>query len=234
MANEEAGEWKLLKVWQCGKCKLLIHDGRKIYDHRCNEKDKEEEILRLRKNIEDLQKIIGEHSIIVENKNTIIDSNKNRIQGLENFIEELNNAIADKDKNVKNCEQTINEKRKIIIELESEIAELKKQSSKVVEKVIYVDQNIKNIDTNEESNDEYSNNHIIDNINVDILQRIDRIKDSKDEGYREEIEFEIFAKGKGREKIIVKNGKVVKKPNDIILIGKRSPEGFIIKGIYRN
>ena len=57
---------------------------------------------------------------------------------------------------------------------------------------------------------------------------------SKDIGYREEIEFEIFERGKGREKIIIKNGKVVKKPDDIIVIGDHTSEGFIIKGIYKN
>ena len=224
MVSEDKGEWKLLKVWQCKACKLLIKDGRDVYDHTCNEKDKEEELSKLRKMIFDLQSTIEEQKIIIEDKNKAINSRVSRTEGLENFIKELNNALVEKDNIIKTKEQTIEDKKKTIIDLEGTIAEQKKNSNKVIEKVVYLDKN-----TSKSGKDES-----IENINVDIWQKNDRIKDSKDEGYREEIEVEVFERGKGREKVIIKNGKVIKKPEDIILIGKNSSEGFIVKGIYRN
>lgn len=223
MVSEDKGEWKLLKVWQCKACKLLIKDGREVFDHTCNAKDKEDELTKLRKIALDQQSTIEEQKTIIEDKNKAINSRVVKAEGLENFIKELNSALIEKDNIIKTKEQTIEDKKKTIIDLEGIIAEQKKNSNKIIEKVVYLDKNVK-------SEQEKG----IENINVDIWQKNDRIKDSKDEGYREEIEVEVFERGKGREKVIVKNGKVIKKPEDIILIGKNSSDGFIVKGIYRN
>jgi uncharacterized coiled-coil protein SlyX len=171
----------------------------------------------------DLQNIIEEQKTIIADKNKAINGRVARTEGLENFIKELNVALAEKDHIIKTREHTIEDKKKTIIDLEGTIAEQKKNSSKVIEKVVYLDNNVKS-----------EQDKGIENINVDIWQKNDRIKDSKDEGYREEIEVEVFERGKGREKVIIKNGKVIKKPEDIILIGKSSSDGFIVKGIYRN
>ncbi len=224
MVSEDKGEWKLLKVWQCKECKLLIKDGREVFDHTCNAKDKEEELSKLRRIVVDQKSTIEEQKTIIEDKNKAIEKWNGRTDGLENFIKELNNALVEKDNDIKTKEQTIEDKKKIIIELEGIITEQKKNTNKVIEKVVYLDKNTPKTEQNESVN----------NINVDIWQKNDRIKDSKDEGYREEIEVEVFERGKGREKVIIKNGKVIKKPEDIILIGKNSQEGFIVKGVYRN
>lgn len=231
MAKESAGEWKLIKAWECKKCKLLIKDGRQVFDHKCSLSDKEDELLRLRKIIENQDQTIAEQKVIVENRDKVVDSKKEKIDGLENFIKELNESIESKDNDIKIKEQIIEDQKviidnnkKTIINQEMTIEEQKKNQNKVVEKIVYLEKNAPKIDKGEN----------VENINVDIWQRDYRIKDSKDEGYREEIEFEIFERGKGREKLIIKNGKVVKKPDDIIVIGKHSPEGFIVKGIYRN
>ncbi len=233
MAKESAGEWKLLKVWQCKTCRSLIKDGREVFEHTCNIKEREEELSRLRKIIEELNHTVDEKDIVIKNQKTLIEGrdrtieNQNsKIAGLENFIEELNSSIIEKGIEIKNKEQIIDELKTNIIDKEKVITDLNKRQSKVVEKIIYLDKNVPKSESDEEGR--------IENINVDIYQKNDRIKDSKDEGYREEIEVEIFERGKGREKIIVKNGKVIKKPEDIILIGKNSSEGFVVKGIYRN
>lgn len=223
MASEDKGEWKLLKVWQCKGCKLLIHDGRDVFDHTCSARDKEYELDKLRKMLSDLENTIEEQRKIIEDKNKAINNRVTKNEGLENFIKELNSSLAEKDDIIKTRDQAIDDKKKTIIDLERVIAEQKKNSNKVIEKIIYLDKNNKS--EKEEG---------IENINVDIWQKNDRIKDSKEEGYREEIEVEIFERGKGREKVIIKSGKVIKKPEDIILIGKNSQEGFIVKGIYRN
>lgn len=238
MASEDKGEWKLVRVWECKACKLLIKDGRKVFDHTCTIKDRDDELLRLKKTIEDLNHNIEEQKIIIENKDKVIKSQNDRINGLENFIKELNDVMGDKNNDltakehiiddqkivIEDQNKVIDNNKKTIINLEMTIEEQKKNQNKVIEKIVYLDKNSPKTDKNES----------IKNINVDIWQRDFRIKDSKDEGYREEIEVEIFERGKGREKVIIKNGKVVKKPEDIIVIGKNSSEGFIVKGIYRN
>jgi len=207
---------------------LLIKDGRQVFDHACS--TKEEELTRLRKNIDDLNHSIEEHNIIIGNKDNFASIQNERIDYLENAIRELkeimenrNNEVMTKEKIIEDQKMIIDKNKKTIINQEMIIEEQKKNQSKVVEKIVYLDKNAP-----------IGKNTNVENINVDIWQKDFRIKDSKDEGYREEIEFEIFERGKGREKIIIKNGKIVKKPEDIIVIGKHSSEGFIVKGIYRN
>lgn len=224
MVSEDNGEWKLLKVWQCKGCKLLIKDGREVFDHTCNAKDREEELSKLRKIIYDQTHVIEEQNSIIDGRDNAVRNQNNKIEGLDNFIKELDTAITEKDREVSAKEQVIESLKKNIIDLEKTIADQNKHQNKVIEKVVYLDKNAPKT----------GNNGNVENINVDIWQKDFRIKDSKDEGYREEIEFEIFERGKGREKIIIKNGKVMKKPDDIIVIGKHSPEGFIVRGIYRN
>lgn len=224
MANESMGEWKLVKVWECKGCKLLIKDGREVFDHTCTVKDREDELLTLRN-------IVEQKNLALEERDKFIDGQRNKIYGLDSFIKELkenmencNNTIRIKDGTIEEQKTVINDQKKTIINQEMTIEEQKKNQNKVIEKVVYLEKN--------ESRTAPNKN--IENINVDILQKDFRIKDSKDIGYREEIEFEIFERGKGREKIIIKNGKVIKKPDDIIVIGDHTSEGFIIKGIYKN
>jgi chromosome segregation ATPase len=272
MTDESMGEWKLLKAWECRKCKLLIKDARKVYDHVCSEKE-EDKLLALRKIIDDRDISLEEREKLIDGQKIKIGTLDRRIEGLEHFIKELNVAIDGyndtaevKDKiieelniaieelnitikelreTIDGCNNTTVEKDKIIekqniaIEdhkrtiynqratIEEQNATMenrKKNNGKVVEKVVYLEKGTSNI----------GSDNVISDINVDILQRDSRIKDSKDSGYREEIEVEIFERGKGKEKIIIKNGKVIKKPDDIIIIGKNTPDGFIVKGIYRN
>lgn len=272
MTGESSGEWKLLKAWECAKCKLLIKDARKVYDHVCTVKEEEDKLLALRKIIDDRDVSLEERDKFIDNQKIKIGSLDKRIEGLEHFIKELNAAIdgynsasATKDKVIEeqkivieghkkiieDCNETIEEQNVVIedsnktieeqnvaiegykktiegqkstIEDHKKTIENQKNSGKVVEKVVYLEKGAPSI----------SNGTIINDINVDILQKDDHIKDSKDSGYREEIEVEIFERGKGKEKVIIKNGKVIKKPDDIIIIGKKTPEGFIIRGIYRN
>jgi hypothetical protein len=258
MANGNIGEWKLLKVWECNKCKSLIKDARKVYDHVCSEKEEEDKLLALRKIIDDRDILLEERDKFIDDQKIKICSLDKRIEGLEHFIKELNTAIDGynktvvmKDKiiedqrttiegnkkliedstraieeqkiSIENHEKTI-EEQKISIEDHEKIIENQKNRGKVVEKVVYLEKGSPN----------NGNDKLINGINVDILQKDYHIKDSKDIGYREEIEIEIFERGKGKEKVIIKNGKVIKKPDDIIIIGKNMPEGFIVKGIYRN
>jgi chromosome segregation ATPase len=259
MASEDKGEWKLLKVWQCKKCKLLINDGRQVYDHVCTVKEEEDKLLALRKIIYDRDASLEERDKFIDSQRTKIDALNKRTEGLEHFITELNIEISSRNNMVgvkdgiieeqkiaieeykvaieghkaviEECNESIDDHKKTIDRQHAEIEEQnltienqKKNQVKFVEKVVYLE---KGISTG--GNDSY-----INDINVDILQKDAHIKDSKDSGYREEIEVEIFERGKGKEKIIIKNGKVIKKPDDIVIIGKKTPEGFIVKGIYRN
>lgn len=259
MASEDKGEWKLLKVWQCKKCKLLTHDGRQVYDHVCTVKEEEDKLLALRKIIDDRDVSLEERDKFVDGQKIKIDALNKRTEGLEHFITELNieisscnnmveakDGIIEKQKTaieeykvaieghkaaIEECKKSIDDHKKTIDRQHAEIEEQnltienqKENQVKFVEKVVYLEKGISTA-----GNDNY-----INDINVDILQKDARIKDSKDSGYREEIEVEIFERGKGKEKIIIKNGKVIKKPDDIIIIGKKTPEGFIVKGIYRN
>lgn len=252
MTSEENGEWKLLKAWECKTCKVLIKDGRKVYDHVCTVKEEEDKLLEFRKIIDDRDVSLEERDKFIDGQKIKIGTLDRRIEGLEHFIKELNTAIdgynnasAAKDKIIEEQKVAIEDHKKIIEEQKLAIEDnkktiydqhitieeqktsmenQKKNQSKVVEKVIYL----------ERGSPKIGNDTIISDINVDIWQKDDRIKDSKDSGYREEIEVEIFERGKGKEKIIIKNGKVIKKPDDIIIIGKKTQEGFIIKGIYRN
>jgi len=224
MAKDSAGEWKLVKVWECKKCKLLIKDGRNVFDHTCTIKDKEDELLTLRN-------IIDHKNLALEERDKFIDVHKNKIYGLENFIKELkeniencNNTVRIKEGLIEEQKKVIDDQKKTIINQDMKMDEQKKNRNNVIEKIVYLDRNVSNTTANKN----------IGSINVDIWQKDFRIKDSKDIGYREEIEFEIFERGKGREKIIIKNGKVIKKPDDIIIIGEHTSDGFITKGIYRN
>lgn len=273
MASEDKGEWKLLKVWQCKKCKLLIHDGRQVYDHVCSVKEEEDKLLALRKIINDRDASLEDRDKFIDSQKLKIDAFNKRIEGLEHFITELNAEISKCNNTVRVKDGIIEEQKVAIEEYKAAIEEYKvateecktvieghndtiekyqkviddhkktmdrqrveieeqslamenqkKNQVKSVEKVVYLERGA--------SADDHDN--YINDINVDILQKGAHIKDSKDGGYREEIEFEIFERGKGKEKIIIKNGKVVKKPDDIIIIGKNAPDGFIVKGIYRN
>jgi uncharacterized protein (DUF3084 family) len=266
MTDESMGEWKLLKAWECRKCKLLIKDARKVYDHVCSAKEEEDKLLALRKIIDDRDLSLEERDKFIDGQKIKIGTLDRRIEGLEHFIKELNVAIdgynntaevkdkiieelniaikelretvdgcnnttAEKDKiiekqniAIEDHKKTIYNQRATIEEQNATMENRKKNNGKVVEKIVYLEKGTSNI----------GNDNVISDINVDILQRDSRIKDSKDSGYREEIEVEIFERGKGKEKIIIKNGKVIKKPDDIIIIGKNTPEGFIVKGIYRN
>ena len=231
MAKEDQGEWKLLKVWECKGCKLLIRDGRNVFDHACTIKEKEDELLRL-------GKIIEEQNLLFEEKEKSIDNKNNKINSLDSFAKELHSVIDDLNNNIKakdetieeykltiaGHEATIDEQKFTIINQNTTIEDLKKGHNKVIEKIVYLEANASKTD----------GNNSVQSISVDILQRDNRIKDSKDSGYREEIEVEIFERGKGREKIIIKNGKVIKKPDDIIIIGENTKEGFVVRGIYRN
>jgi chromosome segregation ATPase len=245
MAEDNTGEWKLLKVWECKKCKLLINDGRKVFDHTCTVKEEEDKLLALRKTIDDRDLSIEERDKFIDGQKTKIGSLNKRIEGLEHFITELNieisscnDTVLTKDKVIEEYKadveshkniiddhkKTIDNQHMKIEEQNATIESQKKNQDKVVEKVVYLEKGTSNT----------NNDNVISDINVDIWQKNDRIKDSKDSGYREEIDIEIFERGKGKEKIIIKNGKVIKKPDDIIIIGKKTQEGFIIKGIYRN
>jgi len=238
MAKENTGEWKLLKVWECKKCKLLIRDGREVFDHACTEEEKEDVLLRLKN-------IIKAKDLALEERDKFVDGQRSKIVSLEIFVKELEDVIADfnsgiqaKDKTIdeqklaideqkfaiEEQKITIEEQKKTIISQNITIEDQKKNQNKVIEKIVYLEANASKTNSN----------NAVESISVDILQRDNRIKDSKDSGYREEIDIEIFERGKGREKIIIKNGKVIKKPDDIIIIGENTSEGFIIKGIYRN
>ncbi len=237
MVSDDKGEWKLLKVWQCKKCKLLIRDARQVFDHNCGVDDKEHELSKLRNIIEERNKTIEEFNIVIEQQN-------HKVQGLENFVKELNAIIAKGNNTISDIERTVEEQKNIIdenkriidsqkkaiIEHDITIETLKKNQNKIVEKVVYVNSGTDNND----STGNIGKDEDVQNISVDIWQKHFRVKDSKDNGYREDIEFEIFERGRGKEKIIIKNGKVLKKPDDIIVIGKYEREGFTIKGIYRN
>ncbi len=230
MADESTGEWKLVKAWECKKCKLLIKDGRQIFDHDCTDDSREYELSKLRSVIEDQNKVIEERSNTIQEINKSVEQQKNYIRSLENSIGEFNdiiisrnNAIIDKEDAIEKQKTIIDDQKKTIIEQSMTIDAQKKNQNKVIEKIVYVDSNANAIA-----------NENVQNINVDIWKKDFRVKDSRDGGYREDIEIEIFEKGKGKEKIIIKNGKVLKKPDDIIVIGKHEPDGFAIKGIYRN
>jgi uncharacterized coiled-coil protein SlyX len=287
MADESTGEFKLLKVWECKKCKSLIKDARKISGHGCTVKEEEDKLLEFRKIIDDRDLALDERDKFIDSQKRKIDGLVSRIEGLEHFIKELNASIDDYN-NAKTIKDELMEKQKLVIEDQKKIVDnlnatieeqrtaandqnaaidakiaiidgqsstienqritiedqkkiianqnvaieeqrstienQKRNQSKIVEKIVYLEKGASNADTDK----------TVNNINVDIWQKDNRIKDSKDSGYREEIEVEIFERGKGKEKIIIKNGKVMKKPDDIIIIGKSSQEGFIVKGIYRN
>lgn len=239
MAIESTGEWKLVKVWECNVCKLLIKDGRNVFDHTCTIKDKKDEISSLKNIINDKSLALEERDKFIDSQKVKIDSQKNKIDGLNSFIEELNgniedykNTIRTKDGIIEEQRTVIDNQKKTIINQETTIDEQKKNQNKVIEKVVYIERNASRTVVNQNIDTVVNQN--IDKIDVDIWKKDFRIKDEKDNGYREEIEFEIFERGKGREKIIIKNGKVIKKPDDIIIIGEHTSGGFIVKGIYRN
>src|SRR3990167_11131911 len=100
MADESMGEWMLIKAWECKKCKLLLR-GSRIHDHVCNIEDREDQLSKLRKIIDNQNHVIEEQKITIENKDIVIDSRNTRIDGLENFIKELNSLLEDKDNDIK-------------------------------------------------------------------------------------------------------------------------------------
>lgn len=221
MTSEDKGEWKLVRVWECEKCKLLLKNGREVYGHECDPEKIKDELLSLGKIIEEQKEVEQQLKLYIENLKNItedrdryIATQRNRVIGLENFIKELNEVIDDHNKIVETRDETIKELNGIIDD----------QKKTIIDQSVYIDNN----------GSKAGGNINIENINVDIWNKDYNIKDSKDSGYREEIEVEIFERGKGKERIIIKNGKVVKKPDDIVIIGKNMPEGFIVKGIYRN
>jgi uncharacterized coiled-coil protein SlyX len=246
MADENTGEWKLAKVWECKKCRLLIKDGRKVFDHVCSVKEEEDKLLQLRNILDDKDIALYERDKFIDSQKNKIFSLENRVNGLENFIKELdetirvyNNNTIVKDQAIEDQKIIIGEQKKTIdsqsmtIEEQRDTLENQKKSkNKVVEKIVYLEKGSGSTPGLDSPNN--GNDNVVRNINVDIWQKDNRIKDSKDSGYREEIEVEIFERGKGKEKIIIKNGKVIKKPDDIIIIGQNTQEGFVVKGIYRN
>lgn len=46
-----------------------------------------------------------------------------------------------------------------------------------------------------------------------------------------EITEKIGNSGKVKRKVKIQNGKVIEKPRDVIILGKETPDGFIIEGL---
>lgn len=307
MAEELKGEYKLLKVWECHRCKALIRHGRDISDHKCSVKESEwnktienqtktideknkiiddqkitiENHIKtiIEKNniidshkmvIDDKNKVIEEHKKIIEerdsiiaNKNDIIENQKSLLDDKDRYILNQKNTIEDqnrivdeqlkvseeKDRTIENQKRVIESRDKVIGDQNKVISDLKnaireKEETVVEEKIRDTMDDFRDL-ISEKENDE----HIIgkipkadknvdkqyggEQIYVDIWEPGKSIKDSKNLGYREDIEIEVFEKGKEKKRVIIKSGRVIKKPDDIDIIGKYTPEGFIIKGIQK-
>ncbi len=335
MADELKGEWKLLKIWECRRCKALIRFGRNISDHKCNidenellvqnktideqkriieyqirtiedqnkvSDEKDKYIEKQKKEIEDQNKLSEEKVKYIENqkeeieqqlklsedtckeKDDIIKEKDKTIEEHKNIINIQKVSIDNRDRSIEDQKRTIESNRKAIDNLtvkavsrDKVIAEqtrvidqnklIAAQSKIAEQKVITeneedIDQQIKLTNSkmllSEENNIkedlyieeevgeryEIEEKKVIDipkinigddgeKIDVDIWKSNYPIKDSKDIGYRGDIEVEIFEKGKGKKRLIIKNGKVIKKPDDIEIIGEYISDGFIVKGIYK-
>jgi len=274
MSGELKGEWKLLKVWECHKCKELIKDGRRVSEHKCE--IRENDLVISNKTIEEQKKIIDDQKTDLENQRKVIDEQKTTIENQKNAIGSHKATIKDQKKTIEDQNKTIeyykktiesqnmviDEKNKFIKEKIAEdqykiIEDQKKtieghkraidsQRRSIEERDMTIDEQKKIIDNQKkiirekELDEKTINKNIpkIDNkenngVYVHIWNHGKTIKDSKDTGYREDMEIDIFAKGRGRDRIIIKNGKVVKKPEDIEIIGTNSPTGFIVQGMYK-
>ncbi len=145
-----------------------------------------------------------------EDQYKIIEEQKKTIEGHRRAIDSQKRSIDDRDR-------TIDEQRIVI-----------KKKKRIIKD--------KDIETRGTNNNIQKINNNGDNggINVHILEEGKPIKDSKNIGYREDIEIEIFEKGKGKDRIIIKNGRLTKKPDYIDIIGENTPDGFVMRGIYKN
>jgi hypothetical protein len=282
MSEELKGEWKLLKIWECRKCKALVRDERRVSEHMCE--IKENELITSNKTIEEQKRVIVEQKNIIEEQKGIID-------GQKGTVEDRDLSIGKQNETIKNHKETIENQRKMIVGQNKSIEYYKKtidnqkviidEQNKLIKEKVEEDQNKiiedqkrtidghrraiesqkrsiddrdiiinnqkrtiedqKKIIRDNEIEEKVVNNNIqqINNkdnggIHVHVLERGKLIKDSKDTGYREDTEIEIFEKGKGKDRIIIKNGRLTKKPDHIDIIGEYTPEGFVMKGIYKN
>ena len=282
MSGELKGEWKLLKVWECHRCKTLIRSGRNISDHKCD--IKEDELSVVNRTIEEQKNIIEEQKKAIEEQKNIIDSQKGGIEDRDKFIDNQKNVINGNKNTIKDQKRTIEEQNKGIEyykkTIENQNAVIEEQNKVIKDKAaedhykIIEDQKttienyrrtIENQKISMDDKDRIANDQKkiiedqkriirdqeikekttkknISNINnkdnggicVHVWEEGKYIKDSKNIGYREDIEIDVFAKGRGRDRIIIKNGRLIKKPDDIEIIGEQTPDGFIMKGIYKN
>jgi hypothetical protein len=311
MAEETEGEIKLLKVWECRKCKALIRYGKSVYDHKCNisedgwkedkrllegqksfveeqkkiieDKDKfiedqknrleekdnsitnlKDEIEKHKNEIDEsnkklaiLDKSIYEQKIIIEDKGKVLDE-KNRVIGAQNesiekqktIIKEYEKVMDNQKRVIDSNEKVIKDQNEVISDLKSAIKEKEETASeKILSNIgdIDLDVDIGNIDIDKEIGNikekkiekgkdliKTDKKFTGEQIYVDIWSPGVSIKDSKDLGFRPDLDIELFEKGKGKKRIIIRAGRVNKKPDDIDIIGKYTPEGFIIKGIQKN
>lgn len=286
--DELKGEWKLLKIWECRRCKVLIRDERRVSDHRCDIKENELTIgnktIEEQKNIiekqqgiiEDRDLKIGEQkNIIEEQKITIADRDlkivkqNETIKNHKDTIENQKKMIIGQNKSIESHKNTINDQKVIIYEQNNLIKEktgedqnkiiddqkriieghkraIESQKRSIDDRDIFIEdqkrtiENQKKIIRDKEIEEKVDNNNIpkINNENnggicVYILEKGKSIKDSKDIGYRDDTEIEIFEKGKGKDRIIIKNGKLIKKPDYIDIVGEDTSEGFLMKGILK-
>jgi len=281
-SEELKGEWKLLKIWECRKCKALIRDERRVSDHRCEIKENEltignktiEEqkgIIEKQKNIIEEQKgVIDSQKVTVETRDITIGKQNETIKNHKETIENQKKMIIGQNKSIESHKKTI-DNQKVIIEEQNKLIKEKAEEdqTKVIEdqkKIIEghrraIESQKRSIDDRDIAIEDQkrtieSQKKIIrdkdvegkvvskdipnidngnnDGIHVHILEKGKPIKDSKDKGYREDTEIEISEKGKGKDRIIIKNGKLTKKPDYIDIIGEYTSDGFVMKGIYKN
>ncbi len=282
LRGELRGEWKLLKVWECHRCKTLIRMGRETSTHKCDVEENELSIGN--KTIEELKRVIGEQKELVENQKIIIEDRDKLIENQKNAIGSHKSTIKDQKKTIDDQKKTIDDQNKAVeyykkaidsqkVVIDEQNRLIKDKAEEDQNKIIEdqkrtmeghrraIDSQKRSIDDRDRIIDDQkkvieSQKRIIidkdieenvvnknipnignkDNggIKVHILEEGKQIKDSKDAGYRENIEIEIFEKGKGKDRIIIKNGRLTKKPDDIDIIGEYTSEGFIMKGIYKN
>lgn len=261
MLDGPRGEYKLLKVWECHKCKTLIRLGIDVSRHTCNINENELTLS---------NKVVEEQKSLIEEQKSIIEGQKIKIGNINDLIEEHKKTIESQNKSIEYYKKTIESQKFIIGKNNKFIKEkLEDDQYKVIEdQKNIIERYIKTIESQKRSIQERDitidkQNGIIENqkkiirdndleektikkeipkivdknngkICVHILKEGRQIRDSKDVGYRENIEIDIFEKGKGKDRIIIKNGKLTKKPADIDIIGEYTSEGFIMKGIYKN
>ena len=287
MSGELKGEWKLLKIWECHKCKALFRDERRVSEHTCE--IKENELTISNKIIEKQKGIINDQKVTIEDKDLSIKNQKNAIDSQKAIIDEQKGVIndqkvtideqkgvindqkvtiEDRDLSIKNQKNAI-DNQKAIIDEQNMLIKMKEEEdqNKIIEdqkRIIEVhrraiesqkrtidDRDIligdqkrtietqKKIIRDKEMEEKVVNKNIPKfdetnngGIHAHVLEKGKPIKDSK-EGYREDTEIEIFEKGKGKDRIIIKNGRLTKKPDYIDIIGEYTSEGFVMKGIYK-